>query len=166
VLSPEQTAALSNAIVALLRVKLTDSGPFRSLEEFLGPSPLFGGMSLLERAIANAVTADGLHLNDSATVPEFSSQWLTQADLLGLLAPMLFPRSDTFVIRAYGDAAVPGPRRQERRAWCEARVQRLPTFVDVTQPAETMPDHLNATNQTLGRRFQVVTFRWLTPADI
>ena len=166
VFSAEQTVALSNAIAALLQTKLADSGPYRSLEEFLGPSPLFGGMSLLERALADAVTADGLHLNDPAAVPEFSSQWLTQGDLLGVLAPVLFSRSDTFVIRAYGDAAPLGPRQQVRRAWCEARVQRLPNYVDATQPAETSPDQLNATNQALGRRFKVVTFRWLTSADI
>jgi len=166
VLSPEQTVALSNALVARLQTKLADSGPYRSLEEFLGPSSLFGGMSLLERAIADAVTTDGLHLNDPATVPEFSSQWLTQGDLLGLLAPVLFSRSDTFVIRAYGDSAPPGLRRPESRAWCEARVQRVPAYVDATQPAETTPDQLNATNQAHGRRFKVVTFRWLTSADL
>ncbi len=123
-------------------------------------------MEAVEGALADAVTADGLHLNDPAAVPEFSSQWLTQGDLLGVLAPVLFSRSDTFVIRAYGDAAPLGPRQQVKRAWCEARVQRLPNYVDATQPAETSPDQLNATNQALGRRFKVVTFRWLTSADI
>jgi hypothetical protein len=164
ILSPEQTAVLADEIVALLQVKQADSGPFRSLEEFLGPSPLFGGASLLERAIADAVTADGLHLNDPSMVSEFSSQWLTPGDLLGVLAPVLFPRSDTFVIRAYGDSV--GAGRRESRAWCEARVQRLPEYIDSTQPPETAVSALNSTNQTLGRRFRVVSFRWLTPADI
>jgi hypothetical protein len=112
------------------------------------------------------VTSDGKHLNDPQTVPEFSSQWLTQGDLLSLLAPVLFPRSDTFRLRAYGDAVNPATGDVEGRAWCEAIVQRMPEYVDSAQPPETAPDALNAINQTCGRRFKVVEFRWLTFSDI
>lgn len=165
-LAPGQAVALAGCIISNLRLKLADSGPFRSLEEFLGPSTLFGGLSLLERALADAVTSEGEHINDSLTVPEFSSQWLTQGDLLSLLAQVLFPRSDTFVIRAYGDTVNPATGALEGRAWCEARVQRLPEYCDPSQPAETAPAALNPTNQAYGRRCQIVNFRWLTSADI
>src|SRR4029079_7067967 len=67
-LSPEQTAALADAIVSRLRERFVASGPYRSLEEFLDPSPLFAGMSLLERAIADVTTGDGLLLNDPLIV--------------------------------------------------------------------------------------------------
>ena len=59
VLSPGQTVALAQEIVKLLRQRLAESGPFRSLEEFLGPSSPVGGPSLLETAIADAVPVDG-----------------------------------------------------------------------------------------------------------
>ncbi len=166
ILTPEQSVALAGAISALLRQRLAVSGPFRSLEEFLGPSPVWGGQSLLERAIADTVTSDGRHLNDPSVVPEFSSQWLAQGDLLSLLAPVLFPRSDTFRLRAYGDVANPATGTIEGRAWCEAIVQRLPDYFDSTQPPETPPTELNPANQAYGRRFKVVDFRWMSHADI
>jgi Tfp pilus assembly protein PilX len=165
-LSAEQTVALAAAIVARQRQKFADSGPYRSLDEFLNPSPLFGGVSLLERALADVVTSDGQQINDPLTVAEFSSQWLTQADLVGLLAPVLFARSDTFRIRAYGDTANPVTGAVEGRAWCEALVQRLPDYCDATQPAETPPAALNPLNQTYGRRFKIIHFQWLTASSL
>ncbi len=165
-LTPEQTLVLARAVVSLLRIKFASSGPYRSLEEFLDASVLFGGMSLLEKALADAETGDGKHLNDPSLVAEFSSQWLTQGDLLSLLAPVLFPRSDTFRIRAYGDAVNPVTGAVDGRAWCEAMMQRQPEYFDPFQPAETAPDALNLFNQTYGRRFRVVHFRWLSPAEI
>jgi hypothetical protein len=166
VLSTGQTVALAEMIVKLLRQRHALRGPFRSLEEFLGPAPEFGGKSLLEEAIAGAAPVDEPRINDPSIVSQFSSQWLTQGDILSLLAPVLFPRSDTFLVRAYGDAVNPVTGAIEGRAWCEATVQRFPEFLDASQPAETSPDVLNLTNQTYGRRFQVVAFRWLTSADI
>ena len=164
-LSAEQTAALAGNITARLKEKQAESGPIRSLEEFLSPSPGFGGVNLLERAMADTISADGVSLNDPAAIPEFSSQWLTSGDVMGLLAPVLFARSDTFVVRAYGDAFSAGGNRQSR-AWCEARVQRFPDYVDPSQPPETAAGSLNPTNQNFGRRFRVVSFRWLAPGDI
>jgi hypothetical protein len=166
VLSPAQTVALADAIVQLLRQRLARAGPFRTLEEFLGPAALFGGRSLLEAAIADAAPADGPRINDPRIVSEFSSQWLTQGDILSLLAPVLFVRSDTFLVRAYGDSVNPATGDIEGRAWCEATVQRLPEFLDAAQPAESLPAVLNPTNHAYGRRLQVVSFRWLTSADI
>ncbi len=165
-LTPEQTKVMAQSVVALLRQKFTASGPYRSVEELLDATPLFSGMSLLEKAIADAVTDDGQHLNDPSQIPEFSSQWLTPGDLLGLLAPILFPRSDTFRIRAYGDTVNPVTGDVGGRAWCEAMVQRQPDYFDPSQPAEAAPDTLNPLNQTYGRRFRVVFFRWLAPAEI
>ena len=102
---------------------------------------------------------------------EFSSQWLTQGDLLTALAPVLFPRSDTFLIRTYGEAVNPTTGATEARAWCEATVQRGPDYFDpsaVTGDApEVAPAALKSTlNQTFGRRFKIVSFRWLTRSDL
>src|SRR5207248_2649644 len=97
-LTAEQVTALAKSISDAIKVRLAASGPFRSLEEFLNPVAA-GGVSLLEQAIADA----GIN----SSIAEFSSQWLTQADIMTALAPVLFPRSDTFVIRAYGEAINP-----------------------------------------------------------
>ena len=83
------------------------------------------------------------------------------------LAPVLFPRSDTFVVRTYGEAVNPATGATEGRAWCEATVQRVPDYFDPADPAETAPAALTSTlNQTFGRRFKIVSFRWLTRSDI
>jgi len=66
------------------------------------------------------------------------------------MSPWLTTRSDTFRVRAYGDALNPADAtRVESTAYCEAIVQRT---------AEALPGH--------GRRFVITYFRWLGPDDI
>jgi hypothetical protein len=98
--------------------------------------------------------------------------WLTQADILQAIGPSLASRSDTFVVRCYGDvispldtSATPTP---VSRAWCEAVVQRLSDYVDPTVDATTKFANIPASSQavTFGRKFKVVSFRWLSVNDI
>ncbi len=91
--------------------------------------------------------------------------YLLQGDVLSAIGPSLSARSDTFTIRSYGDTANPATGNVEARAWCEAVVQRLPDYVD---PAGDDPADLpTATaNTDFGRRYQIVSFRWLSPDDI
>jgi len=79
----------------------------------------------------------------------------TETDVLALIGPVLTTRSDTFRIRAYGDAMNPADAddpnaKPEAVAYCEAIVQR--------------------TNQDdpggHGKKFVVTYFRWLGPDDI
>ena len=162
-LTGAQVNALAAQIVSLIQTH-APRGPFRSLAEFLGPSPDYldadgQPISLLEKAIADA----GINSN----VAEFSSQFLNQGDILTALAPVLFPRSDTFVIRTYGEAVNPTTGAAEGRAWCEATVQRTPDYFDPADDATVAPADLTGSlNQTYGRRFKVVSFRWLTRSDI
>ncbi|HEY9247963.1 MAG TPA: hypothetical protein VIO38_02480 [Rariglobus sp.] len=93
----------------------------------------------------------------------FAPKYLTQADLLSTLGPQLTARSDTFVIRTYGETANPATTNVEGRAWCEAVVQRVPDYVDDSTDAWAPA---SGTNLTFGRRFKIVSFRWLTPQDI
>jgi Tfp pilus assembly protein PilX len=80
--------------------------------------------------------------------PITSSPSFTQ--IMTALEPMLAVRSDTFRIRAYGEALNPAdPARIEATACCEAIVQRTP---------DPMPG--------FGRRFVITHFRWLGPEDI
>jgi hypothetical protein len=177
-LTAAQVTALAGRITTLVRAKHTATegagGPFRSLEEFLTPNALFAGettdadgnpvttgpRSLLEAAIADA----GLN----SSIAEFSSQWLTPADIMTALAPTLFARSDTFIVRTYGEAINPATNAVEGRAWCEATVQRLPEYFQATgDDAAVAPADLTAElNRRYGRRFKVVAFRWLTRSDI
>lgn len=87
---------------------------------------------------------------------------LTQADIMTLIGPVVSARSDTFVIRAYGDVVDPANSSNIlASAWCEAVVQRY-------------PDRLNANGEAVsedaesggGRRFRIVHFRWLSVDDI
>jgi hypothetical protein len=98
--------------------------------------------------------------------------WLTQADLLQPLAPALSARSDTFTVRAYGEVLNPvlastDPAYVQGRAWCEAVVQRLPEYVSTTDDPWTAVNSLTSSdNKMFGRRFKIISFRWLAPADI
>lgn len=166
-LDADKVTALAAQIVALVRTRHSSNGPFRTLAEFLSPSPDYldaagGQISLLEKAIADAA----INVDATGNPIEFSSQFLTQGDIMTALAPVLFPRSDTFVIRTYGEAVNPTTGATEGRAWAEATVQRTPDYFDPTQDATVVPPDLNPANQTYGRRFKVVSFRWLTRSDL
>jgi hypothetical protein len=93
---------------------------------------------------------------------------LTQADILAALGATLTARSDTFVVRAYGDVMNPatGATTPDARAWCEAVVQRLPDYVNSTADSPEVYPPTNSDNLTHGRRFRLVSFRWLSADDI
>lgn len=95
----------------------------------------------------------------------FAPGYLTQADLLTSLGPVLAARSDTFTVRAYGDVQNPATEVIDGIAWCEAVVQRLPDYMDDTVAAWTEPAG-GSINETFGRRFRIVSFRWLASGDI
>ena len=132
----------------------------------------------LPKTTPSALTVPGacVTLSKSTGIPG----WLTQADLLQALGPALAARSDTFVIRSYGEALDPintgstvVPANILSRAWCEAVVQRFPDYADVSNPASVDPSGpagsgttITAANQKFGRKFRIVALRWLSPNDI
>jgi Arc/MetJ-type ribon-helix-helix transcriptional regulator len=91
--------------------------------------------------------------------------WLTQADVLQVISPVISVRSDTFRIRAYGEV-LDSSGKVAAKAWCEAIVQRTPEFLDPSNVPETRPANLNPINAKFGRRFSVVSFRWLNSNEI
>ena len=110
---------------------------------------------------APVASSTGENASRAAACPKF----LTQADLLSLLGPALTVRGDTFAIRTYGEVRNPLTGDIAARAWCEAIVQRLPDYVSSGDTAET--DTLTqADNRTFGRRYRIVSMRWLSPSDI
>jgi hypothetical protein len=91
--------------------------------------------------------------------------WIRQADILRPLAPILSARDDSFTIRTYGDARDKNGTILAR-AWCEATVRRTRSFVDPADAADLTTAPTRAVNQTFGRRFEVISFRWLAPGEI
>jgi hypothetical protein len=126
--------------------------------------------------------------------------WLTQADILEALAPILSARSDTFLIRTYGEVIDPSINQKDignsiaqnpnivlSRAWCELVVQRMPDYVatdaaSLNDPSVTSGlaapnpaaagnyngknDVLSPVNATFGRRFRIISVKWLSASDI
>jgi hypothetical protein len=95
---------------------------------------------------------------------------LFQGDLLQALGPRLATRSDTFTIRAYGEAT--DDSGANANCVIELVVQRTPEYLDNnTQPHERIEDLKStnvskAANSLLGRRFIVISARWLSKSEI
>jgi len=92
--------------------------------------------------------------------------WTRQADVLRPIAPVLSARDDTFIIRAYGDARDASGKFITARASCEAIVRRTRDYVDPSDAPDITILPKSAANQTFGRRYQLVSFRWLADAEI
>jgi len=89
-----------------------------------------------------------------------------QADILRNFAEQLTPRGDTFVIRTYGDSLSENGE-VIARAWCEAVVQRVPEYLDTQDENETKQADLQSPeNIRFGRRFKIVSFRWLNADEV
>lgn len=95
-----------------------------------------------------------------------SPGFVTQGDLLAMLGPALTPRGDTFLIRTYGDAVNPATGELSGRAWLEAVVQRFAEPVTSADPANpTTLAHWQPVD-AFGRKFKIVSFRWLNESEL
>ena len=132
-----------------------------------------------------ATAGNGLE-QSSPSSSEGLARHLDQGDVVNLLGPVMATRSDTFRIRAYGDSK-DANGRVVARAWCEAVVQRTPELIidsdeesTIQNPAyprsnptdepilrQWIPnDNLPATVDEFGRKFKVLSFRWLAADDV
>ncbi|MFD0892341.1 hypothetical protein KBB96_13005 [Luteolibacter ambystomatis] len=107
--------------------------------------------------------------------------YLTQGDILSVLAPTLTARGDTFLVRSYGEAR-DKDGKVTASAWCEAVVQRTPDYMDSrnesatrelvpgssdpTDPTVVENGKLTTLNKKFGRRFELVSFRWLKSSEV
>lgn len=157
-------------------------GPFLSLAEFVNRRV---ENSDLGRAGALQAAIDATGLNDQAKQAAFSADrypaeardhiikdtgvgipgYLTQADVLQPLAPVITCRSDTFTVRGYGESR-DASGKVLARAWCEVVAQRVPEFIDPSNTPETPLAEAAAGNKTFGRRFDIISFRWLPSAGL
>ena len=100
--------------------------------------------------------------------------FITSADLMTALAPVVNVRSDTFVIRAYGESVEPtveasyASSEPTARAWLEAVVQRYPEGVDASDFVDgTSRDWSQMIAEPQwGRKFRIIALRWLTEDDL
>lgn len=110
----------------------------------------------------NLVDGAGAPMSTATGMPGY----LMQQDLVQAFSSVMTVRSDTFVIRCYGKAS---EGSTTVTAWCEAVVQRVPDFIDAASDpaAETSLDLLTSpANRIWGRKFQIRSFRWLSPNEI
>ena len=94
-----------------------------------------------------------------------TTSYALQGDLLQALGPILQVRSDYFRIRCMGES-LDSSGRVIARAYCESFVQRYPDYVDNSDAAEVRHDDLTKVNRQFGRRFKIVSFRWLSDEEI
>ncbi len=190
-LTDDQIKSLATAIVTRIRERgAKDKAPFLTLGEFVNrrvattndPGSLAG---VLQQAIDDSGVNDAYNSTDAkmmTAVPNMtglvnadarqgytsagSPATITQGDLVSALAPVMTVRGDTFRIRAYGESRT-SDGKIAARAWCEAVVQRMPSYVDPKDAPEVLPSAATTpVNQTFGRRFDIVSFRWLEPKEI
>jgi len=93
--------------------------------------------------------------------------WARQADVLRPVSGILTARDDTFTIRAYG-AKVDKQENVISQAWCEAVIQRKAEYVDSADEKDKLPNEAftSEINETLGRRYEIIKFRWLNPDEV
>ena len=198
-LSDAEVESLATEIVKQVKLR----GPFLSMADFLNrrldpnnnPSIGLGFKGAIQAAIDNtdinsALVSSGM---TSGTIqngyrirgPQLPNQlpsntaigipgWLMQQDVVQCFSPAMAARSDTFIVRVYGD--VRNPRKPatpaEACAWGEAVIQRFPEFLDQSDPLlaalgdATPIASLGATNKSFGRRFKIISFRWLNQNEI
>lgn len=183
-LEPAEIRALARNLV----VEIKKRGPFLNLADFLTRKVDATSNPLnLKGAVQSAIDATDINQHSEFSLEVTSANlpptgytnteaalgpvgsgipgYITQADVLTPVMPYLAARSDTFTIRSYGEVTVRG--KVQSRAWCEAVVQRTPEYVDPADKPEIAPAALTSdTNKTLGRRFRVVQFRWLSPDEV
>ena len=178
-LTDTQVTDLAKKLVAQVRTR----GPFLSLGEFVNRRIDSSNMSL-KGAIQAAIDETGF--NSAALYDTFDTSgypadgkanisppntgvgipgYLTQADVLQSIAPVMTARSDTFTLRGYGEAK-DSSGKVLASTWCEAVVQRMPEFIDPGDPPHTAMADLNQSNRTFGRRFSIVSFRYLAKSEV
>lgn len=95
--------------------------------------------------------------------------WIRQADILTPLAPIITARDDTFTIRAYGDVRNPNTNEIIAKAWCEAVVKRSSEYLDPSDLNTVAPhsaEMTSETNKKYGRKYNMISFRWLNEDEI
>jgi hypothetical protein len=193
-LTPTEIEELAKAMVE----EVKNRGPFLSMADFVNRRPstdrplaLRGPLqAALDKTVnkrifdaANRVgtspASAAYEFPEAAQLPKSmtTSAHVLQADMLTAIGPQLTVRSDTFRIRAYGEAHDKNGR-VTAKAWCEAVVQRVPAYLDAIDPAyaadapvpdpepRLVPPLGSQANKQFGRRIDLISFRWLHESEV
>jgi hypothetical protein len=177
-LNQVEVRKLANAIVEEIRLR----GPFLTMGEFVNrklENSELGKSGALQAALDATVNKN---LDQDFEMPADTQRYsriagnstqgagfpgqLLQGDLLQSLSPYMQVRSDTFTIRAYGEARNPVTGRTEAEAWCEATVQRVPDPLPEQAGGNTALQELISPGSRFGRELRAISFRWLHPDEI
>ncbi|MDO5471161.1 MAG: hypothetical protein Q4F38_07650 [Akkermansia sp.] len=187
-LEPDKIRELATEMVKQVKKR----GPFLNMSDFINRRLDTNKEFAMKGALQAAIDATDINemFMDETTEPASGSLYkfkeaeegsiytaapgyLIQSDVLASLGNILTVRDDTFTVRAYG--CVRNVRKAIlAQAWCEAVVQRTMDYVDPTnEPTATEYDPdgrkakgLTAANRVFGRKFRVVSFKWLDAWDI
>lgn len=186
--SADQIKELARAIVPQFKQR----DPFRSMAEFVNRRISTDKKLAVSGALQSALDDSTVTINapfrselikgtetSSAGKPVYNfpeaaqgsrkqgiTGYVTQADLLASVGTSLSVRSDTFTIRAMGEAR-DGTGKLQSRAWCEAVVQRTAAYVNPSEdPVTAFGNLTKAENIKFGRRFEIVSFRWVPANEI
>ena len=184
-LTPDQLDLLAKALVSEVRKR----GPFLSLGDFVNRRLGTDRELAVSGALQSAIDAASSEVNKpfSGRMTSLSAQSnaalefpdaeegpkslgipgvVKQGDLLTSLAPFISVRSDSFLIRAYGES-LDKNGNVVARAWCEAQLERDADFLDPADAAATKyADLTSEINKRMGRKFRVTGFRWLNSKEI
>ncbi|MGE9270731.1 MAG: hypothetical protein ACQKBU_07995, partial [Verrucomicrobiales bacterium] len=144
-LGDDELEELAEAIVDQVKLR----GPFMGLSDFVNrrlasdETGLAGALQAaideadLNRSVSIGSVSDRGLLQSSPDANEGMARHLNQGDILTALGPIIATRSDTFVVRAYGESTDTNGEVRAR-AWCEAVVQRTPEWVVETDEEATV----------------------------
>ncbi len=189
-LSSAQLRKLAEQIV----VQVKKRGPFLNMADFVNRRLDAGDKtSSLSGTLQAAIDATDINsMFNRATVPSTKGDlykfpeaengsvhtaapgYLVQSDILTSIGNVLTVRDDTFTIRAYGCVKDKTGKRILSQAWCEATVQRCIEYVDSANNVEELPykddgtrtENITDVNLAFGRKFRIVSFRWLDAAEV
>lgn len=181
-LTDDQIEELARAIVKQVRIR----GPFLSLADFVNRRITTDTDQAKSGTIQSALDAPEVTINkpfrdgqrqvadtrayafpaaEEGPAATGIPGIVKQADILTPIAPYLSARSDSFLVRACG-RVTDANGRVTATAYCEAVIQRTAEFLDPTDPPETQLTQVNPINREFGRRFNVISFRWIDPREI
>ena len=159
----DDVSELAEAIVRLLKER---GEPYVSIEELLTLSVDSSAATrpLLQEAIdltrINTVSQSNYkNAGKLQSFPRYASSFVTQADLINVLAPYSQVRGDTFVIRSAGRATgiIEG---SSSNIYCDALVQRK------VSPVNDSTNMDSSETGVFGRQFEIIEFRWLNEDEI
>lgn len=191
ILDDRQLEELAVNIVEQVKLR----GPFLNMSDFINrrlsndETGLSGALqAAIEKSAINR-SFDNYSAPNSGVFPNAKAEqgsiyqgalgYMLQSDLLAGLSNTMQVRDDTFKIRAYGEIRSTDNKKVIAKAWCEAVVQRVVDYTDASNKPETPAlvdeqhsgdyknnEQLSAINRNIGRRFKVISFKWLTPEEI